>query len=561
MSAPSRVLWWVIAGVAAASTMIPGAGCGRGPTDITMAALMASVDDPAELDQADHDIATVESGDWVELFDPGAAWSGYNLDLYKRRVPMVFDMNGRIVHSWPKVRAVGRIRLDRSGRLAVIGTDDVVKEYDWDGRITWAYRFPDPSQIPHHDLIQLANGNYLVLGRVVGPKDEFLHEVDRSGRVVWEWNARDHLPGWFGEAAMQAEDPTHINSVNELSANRWFDAGDERFRPGNLLLSARSLDAIFIIDRISGDVVWSYGEGLDHQHEALMIPSGQLGEGLVIVFDNGYQNRFRYRQSRVVVIDPVVQREVWSYQASDFYSSVGGSEQPLANGNVLITSSQGGRVFEVDPAGAVVWQWIPPFQPMRAVRLPYDYCPQLAALPQPVETAVDRSDRPRWFDDDLSRLTIPEEHVTRELHGKRRQLVPFDSGCRELVLPAGPVLRFGYGLDPSRVGNRSIEARFTLSIGGRQLHRGVVRSGDEQLWHDVTMALDEPEGSRVTLCVATEVSGYLDAGSAGRVAFWENPSVFSSVRAELRRGWRQLGDSRGEDELQRRQLEAIGYVQ
>jgi hypothetical protein len=400
-----------------------------------------------------------------------------------------------------------------------------------------------------------------VLGRVTGSKVDFLLEVDREGRVVWKWVARDHLGGWFAAEDLAAEDPTHLNSVYELGENQWFDGGDERFRPGNLLVSARSLDAVLIVDRATGEVVWTYNRGLDHQHEALMIPAGRLGEGLILVFDNGYQNRYRYRRSRIVALDPIAQHEVWSYEAPSFYSSVAGSEQPLPNGNVLVTSSQGGRVFEITSEGRVVWQWIPPFEPMRAVRIPYDYCPQLASLPHPVEASVDRSDRPPWIDVELHQLTIPEEHVVRELHGKRRQLVPYDTGCRELLLPAGPVLHFGYGVDPSRVGNRSIEARFTLSIDGRELHRGMVRSDDEQLWREVTMPIDDPAGKQIELCVATEVSGLPEPGSTARVAFWENPTVFSSVRAELHRGWRQHRDSRGEDELQRRQLEAIGYIQ
>ena len=57
----------------------------------------------------------------------------------------------------------------------------------------------------------------------------------------------------------------------ELPPNRWFDAGDERFRPGNILVSARNLNAIFIIDKTSGEVVWRYSDGLDYQHEAIMV--------------------------------------------------------------------------------------------------------------------------------------------------------------------------------------------------------------------------------------------------------------------------------------------------
>ena len=52
--------------------------------------------------------------------------------------------------------------------------------------------------------------------------------------------------GHFPDRDRRYPDPTHINSVFELTDNRWFDAGDGRFRPGNVLVSARNLNAIFI---------------------------------------------------------------------------------------------------------------------------------------------------------------------------------------------------------------------------------------------------------------------------------------------------------------------------
>jgi len=42
-------------------------------------------------------------------------------------------------------------------------------------------------------------------------------------------------------------------------------------------VSARNLDALYIVARPGGEVVWTYGEGLDWQHEARMIPDGHPG--------------------------------------------------------------------------------------------------------------------------------------------------------------------------------------------------------------------------------------------------------------------------------------------
>ena len=35
-----------------------------------------------------------------------------------------------------------------------------------------------------------------------------------------------------------------------------------------------------------------------------------------------------------------------------------GEHEFLANGNILITESEGGRVFEINPNGKIVWEFI-----------------------------------------------------------------------------------------------------------------------------------------------------------------------------------------------------------
>ena len=55
---------------------------------------------------------------------------------------------------------------------------------------------------------------------------------------------------------------------------------------------------------------------------------------------------------------------VWSYTApkkSDFYSFFISGAQRLPNGNTLICEGSNGRIFEVTPAGEIVWEYINPF--------------------------------------------------------------------------------------------------------------------------------------------------------------------------------------------------------
>lgn len=55
-------------------------------------------------------------------------------------------------------------------------------------------------------------------------------------------------------------------------------------------------------------------------------------------------------------------RPAWSYdgctRGERFDSEAWGEQQALPNGNVPITESYAGRVFEVNRAGEIVWSWV-----------------------------------------------------------------------------------------------------------------------------------------------------------------------------------------------------------
>lgn len=553
----------VVLGVAA------GAGCGgrgtNGPDPVD--AFMAAVNDSDSPDGRGDEVRFLDAEQWVERYRPDASLPGYTLVLYARRVPMLIDMQGRVVHSWPRVRASGRVRLGCDGRLLVIGTDGLVKEYDWHGELTWAYRLPRPDDLPHHDVLRLKNGNVLVLAQETATRTDYLHEVDATGRVVWRWRPTGRLDRHFPDRRRRFEDQTHINSIRELPDNRWFDAGDDRFRPGNILVSARNLDAVFVIDRRSGDIVWTHTDGLDFQHEAAMIPPGIVGEGFVILFNNGTHDRNAYRRSEIRVIDPRDGRLVWSYSDPTFFSSVAGSQQVLANGNVLITSSEGGRAFEITPEGEKVWEWIPPYLPMRVERVAADHCPQLAALGPLDRSPVERPDRPPWVDVELGQFAFRDDYRVETLYGSVREVLVDPTGCRELLLPPTPVLQTAYGFDLSKDAGAPDEARFMATVrpiaGGeeRVLIDETVSSVEDPPFRDRYLPAAGLGLRRVELCIDVGVVG--DGGSQPlhRSIFLTNPRFYSRLRVRQHRGWREQRRSRQQTEIERRQLEAIGYVE
>jgi len=520
----------------------------------------SEIDQAEQLDNLHEELHDLDSESWVRTYLPDAASPGFNLGLYRRRVPIIFDMNGRIVHSWPEVRATSRARLSREGRLAVIGTDNLIKEYDWDGNLMWYFQFPNESDFAHHDLIRLKNGNILILAMDGKTHTDYLWEVDSQRSVVWEWRINDHkhdFSGWDYESAH----PSHCNSIRELPKNRYFDAGDTRFRPGNILVSARNLNTIFIIDKETGDIVWQYSKGLDHQHEAVMIERGKRQEGLILVFNNGLKDLNAYRRSLVQTIDPIKNEVAWDYGSKFFFSVVGGTAQPLPEENILVTSSNSGRAFEITPDGRIVWEWVPPGNPMRLKRLPFDHCPQLAVLTRPgVSARVRQAERP-FVDTGLFRFDFRSNTEKRVVNGEKLKLMRSNHECRQLLIPPDASVTVKFGIDGENLGDRHLQARFTMTIADdgppSVIMDKTLDSSERNLWMQKTFPLTALAFKKVDLCISTEIEN--GAEDLDRIAVWTVPTVDSKSQHPPR----LQADNRiteQERKLRNQQLKALGYI-
>jgi hypothetical protein len=268
-------------------------------------------------------------------------------------------------------------------------------------------------------------------------EDDHLIEYGPDGKVRWQWYAADHIDEMgFSPAARAAIrtgagagpvaaaagaprrefDWLHVNSADYVGPNRWFDAGDARFAPDNVIISSRQASLVAIIAR-DGRVVWRMGPDFREspalqrigqfvgQHHAHLIPKGLPGAGHLLIFDNGGSSGYGFdtpiarngygglarATSRVLEIDPVKMELVWSYAAEGFFSTNISGAQRLPNGNTLITEGAGGRVFEVTAQRKIVWEYMNPAfgngrnAVYRAYRVPYGWIPQ---LPRPAEQAV-----------------------------------------------------------------------------------------------------------------------------------------------------------------------------
>jgi outer membrane protein assembly factor BamB len=293
----------------------------------------------------------------------------------------LIDLRGNIVHQWKLPYPPGLYGyLTDDGTLFYNGKipndtflgrspfkGGAALEADWNGRILWEVREPNH----HHDGRRLRNGNVLLLcgtelpesvaRRIQGGRpstevdgkiwSDYLVELTRDGRKVWEWCAWEHLdPTEYRITAAQdtRAEWTHGNAVVELA-------------DGDLLISFRNLSTIVKIARDSGRVVWKLGPPpLAGQHAPEPLPNGNI-----LIFDNGPDRLDQaFPFSRVIEVNPTNNRIVWKYQeasADNFYSSRISNAQRLPNGNTLINEGLFGRFFEVTSTGEVVWEFVNPY--------------------------------------------------------------------------------------------------------------------------------------------------------------------------------------------------------
>ena len=92
---------------------------------------------------------------------------------------------------------------------------------------------------------------------------------------------------------------------------------------------------------------------------------------------------------------------VWIYETDGyanlrFFSKSMGTQQRLPNGNTYIAEDNTGRLFQVQPDGEIVWEYMNRGGTMRPSVIPYDFTPQLRALSRPEELSVTPPNNLEW---------------------------------------------------------------------------------------------------------------------------------------------------------------------
>ncbi|KAF2668844.1 hypothetical protein BT63DRAFT_389045 [Microthyrium microscopicum] len=296
----------------------------------------------------------------------------------------VVDNNGNEVHSWNLPLRPGRhARILPDGSLAYNGVHPegpdlftmwqkyrggVMIKVSPAGKILSEYRDP----YAHHDQHHLDNGELIyttvepltsaaaatISGGIPGSEapnnivygDCIKHVDPSTGELLWYWRAIDHLdPQKFKlNPHFDREHWPLINSVTVL-------------KDGNILASLRSVSAVVVISRETGDILLHIDDNIVAQQHC----ASELDNGNILIFDNGtHRKNSSATFSRVIEVSRSTGEVVWSYvdksMPMSFFSAFMGGAQRLRNGNTLITEAMFGRVFEVTQNGDVVWEYVNP---------------------------------------------------------------------------------------------------------------------------------------------------------------------------------------------------------
>jgi hypothetical protein len=358
------------------------------PADIDLSALRGlGYTDFSE----EEDWSTV---DGLVIHDPSRASEGYTfyVDIPTARA-FLLDMRGaeRATWSLPGARQWNRGIILEDGDLLAIGVSDkealasmprvdgdvpmagFLARMSWSGEVLWRKQIG-----AHHDIELTQDGHILVLGEArrltelhpdCGIIDNAVMLFTGDGELVDEVSSYDVLnstPEVNQFVERRNEEKCSLGYPNDclhLNCGRWIDQPNLTgrhaiYEPGNVIITSRKQHTVAIFNFERRELIWAWGRGtILFPHEAQVLDNGHI-----LLLDNGAPNKREY--SRVIELDPIENKIVWSYSATppeSFYTIGRGTVQRLPNDNILISSSGQGQIFEVARDGDVVWRYHNPY--------------------------------------------------------------------------------------------------------------------------------------------------------------------------------------------------------
>ncbi len=300
---------------------------------------------------------------------------GYTLFTIHKDTYLI-DLCGRVINHWISDHERGGAftlledgSLLRAGKvenedLSYGGIGGIIEKFGWDGNLEWQYIYSSPQFSQHHGMVDLPNGNILLLvaHRKTGLEailagrnpanisegelyDEQIIEIKPNGtsggEIVWQWKAWDHLIQEFDSTQENfgsiIDNPQRIdiNFLGTSNGNKdWLHMNALHYNENldQIIISSQKLSELYIIDHSTsteeaashlggnsgkgGDLLYrwgnpiAYGHGSEDarqlfgQHNPHWIPEQYPDGGKILIFNNGLGRTSNY--SSIDIISPIM---------------------------------------------------------------------------------------------------------------------------------------------------------------------------------------------------------------------------------------------------------------
>jgi len=320
--------------------------------------------------------------------NPALVSPGYTVIIGKLPEAIIVDHNGNEIHKWSYdyqdlwPEAIQRFNnkaywhdvwVYPNGDLLVLshglfrfGKIGIFK-LDKDSNLLWKY-----DSYTHHDFDVAENGDIYVISKSFRKKP--LRIIDEIVILSPDGKEKDIIKiiDKFNESSYKhllplmdiERDFTHLNNVDILDKEmaEYFPM----FEAGDLLISPRNYNLIAVLDHETHQPKWiSIG-----QFKSAHDPDFNI-DGTISLFDN-QGGEEEYGASRIIKIDPLTDKIVWSYDGGEdnyFFTPFRGDHIQLENGNILVSETESGKVFEITQKGELVWKYVSPWMDIKRKRI------------------------------------------------------------------------------------------------------------------------------------------------------------------------------------------------
>jgi hypothetical protein len=262
----------------------------------------------------------------------------------------------------------GLVKLDRCGKIVwtlPVQSHHSVERAEGGGFwVPGRKSYPEGSDSPFTpfitpfdaDTIMKVSDDGELLDEILVPQLFYDNGLEAVLTSTGEWMTRERPWG---------QEIVHLNKISELPSSIAKDF--PMFEAGDLALSFRTHNLLMVIDPARRKIKWWQEGPWLRQHDPEFKPGGTI-----VIFNNNTYATTWIDADHTVPVSPVHASNILEFNPAtgahrvifgngkthEMLSVIRGKLELTENGGLLVTEFEGGRVFETDTAGQIIWEYI-----------------------------------------------------------------------------------------------------------------------------------------------------------------------------------------------------------